>query len=166
MRYHVRLEGRDEPLVVEVVADHGDRVEVLVDDVLMEFGTADMPNGAMLVNQAGSLQRVDVLGAGGDYEVLLDQRGVKARVIDERDTWLSTGGAADGGGLVTVAMPGKVVAIDVAEGDAVERGQRLLVVEAMKMENDVKSPRDGVVAAICVVVGDAIESGQTLIELE
>ena len=63
-------------------------------------------------------------------------------------------------------MPGRVVAIDVEEGDAVERGQRILVIEAMKMENDVKAPRDGRVRSIRVAPGDAVDAGQPLLELE
>jgi pyruvate carboxylase subunit B len=65
-----------------------------------------------------------------------------------------------------VAMPGRVVAIDVEEGTAVERGQRILVIEAMKMENDVKAPRDGIVRAVRVAAGDAVDAGQPLLELE
>ena len=88
------------------------------------------------------------------------------QVIDERDTWLGTGAGGAGDSIVSVAMPGRVVAIDVEEGDAVERGQRILVIEAMKMENDVKAPRDGRVRSIRVAPGDAVDAGQPLLELE
>ncbi|MDK2783686.1 MAG: glutaconyl-CoA/methylmalonyl-CoA decarboxylase subunit gamma, partial [Thermococcaceae archaeon] len=62
-------------------------------------------------------------------------------------------------------MPGKVLRILVREGDEVKAGQGLLVLEAMKMENEIPSPRDGVVKKILVKEGDTVDTGQPLIEL-
>lgn len=62
-------------------------------------------------------------------------------------------------------MPGKIVRLNVAEGDQVEKGQPLLVMEAMKMENEIRSPGDGVVKFIRVKEGQAVESGAELIQL-
>ena len=166
MRFQVRLTGRDEPLLVEIVSDDGDAVEVLVDEQPIRLSMADLSGDRLLVNRDGQVELIDALGADGTYEILRGTESHELVVVDELDTWLGVGGDADGGGAVSVAMPGKVVAIDVAEGDAVVKGQRLLVVEAMKMENDVKSPRDGVVLAVRVAVGDAVEGGQPLIDLE
>ena len=63
-------------------------------------------------------------------------------------------------------MPGKVVKTLVAAGDPVETGQALLVVEAMKMQNDVKSPKAGVVASLEVREGDSVAAGQALAVVE
>jgi biotin carboxyl carrier protein len=63
-------------------------------------------------------------------------------------------------------MPGKVIKVSVAEGDAVTRGQEILVVEAMKMENAVRAPRDGRVGRIAAKVGDMVAPGVTLVELQ
>lgn len=70
-------------------------------------------------------------------------------------------------GSVTVAapMPGKILAVKVAAGQAVKRGDVLLVLEAMKMENDIVAPEDGTVASINAAVGDSVESGATLATL-
>ena len=62
-------------------------------------------------------------------------------------------------------MPGRVIAIRVAVGDAVEKGQILATVEAMKMENPLKAPRGGIVAEICVSEGDVLEAKEVLIRL-
>ncbi len=63
-------------------------------------------------------------------------------------------------------MPGKVVAVLVPAGTAVERGQGVLVVEAMKMQNEVKAAKAGVVAEVRVSVGDTVNAGQVLATID
>ena len=66
---------------------------------------------------------------------------------------------------VDAPMPGKILAVKKHVGDAVKAGDPILVLEAMKMENDIVAPKDGTVASINVSVGDAVESGATLATL-
>ncbi|HCS49215.1 MAG TPA: hypothetical protein DIW61_13560 [Candidatus Aminicenantes bacterium] len=63
-------------------------------------------------------------------------------------------------------MPGKVVKVNVAEGEAVRKNQTLAIVEAMKMENEIKSPLEGFVKKIYVSAGDLVDSEKPLLELE
>jgi pyruvate carboxylase subunit B len=63
-------------------------------------------------------------------------------------------------------MPGLVKNVLVAVGDEVKQGQRLLVLEAMKMENDIASPRDGHVKALHAQAGQIVESGKPLVSIE
>jgi biotin carboxyl carrier protein len=63
-------------------------------------------------------------------------------------------------------MPGRVAAVNVSVGQRVAKGEELLVVEAMKMENALRAPRDGVVRAVHVSAGDAVVPGRALVELE
>jgi biotin carboxyl carrier protein len=63
-------------------------------------------------------------------------------------------------------MPGRVVTLLVAEGQEVEAGQGVIVLEAMKMENELKSPKAGLVAQVCVAEGDTTEAGQDLLIIE
>jgi 3-methylcrotonyl-CoA carboxylase alpha subunit len=63
-------------------------------------------------------------------------------------------------------MPGKVIAVKVEAGQAVTRGQELLVVEAMKMENAIRAPRDGRVRTIGAKVGDSVAPGTVLVEMD
>jgi biotin carboxyl carrier protein len=63
-------------------------------------------------------------------------------------------------------MQGTVLQLEVAEGDTVEAGQVVAVVEAMKMENEVQALHAGTVAAVHVQTGQGVQAGQTLIELE
>ena len=76
-------------------------------------------------------------------------------------------GAAGGAGEAVLAapIPGKVVAVKVAEGDEVRAGQPLVVLEAMKMENELAAEWDGVVKAVHVAPGDTVEQGAPLVEL-
>lgn len=162
-RFQVRIDGTDEPLAVELNGD-----KVVVDGVPVELSVSPLPGGRMLVRTGERVRVVDCVTEAAPGAVLVHggDAAIRMTITDERDTWLGVGGSRDGGGTVSVAMPGRVVAVDVSAGDAVTKGQRLLVIEAMKMENDVKSPRDGVVGAIMCVAGDAVEAGEALVELE
>ena len=78
------------------------------------------------------------------------------------------GGDASGTGPAEVLtpMPGKVIRVDVELGQPVDEGDPLVVVEAMKMENIYKSPRDGVVAAIYVKAGQTLEAGAKMLRVD
>jgi biotin carboxyl carrier protein len=169
-RYQVNFPGRDEPLTVELLSDDGEKAHVRVIDGEttreMTLDIASLEAGVRVVTSDTRVDRVDVMRQDKGWLLLHGWEQAELKVTEERDTWLGSFGGADGEGVVTVAMPGKVVTVDVEAGQEVTRGQRLLVIEAMKMENDVKSPRDGVVATVHVNTGDAVEAGQALIELE
>lgn len=66
---------------------------------------------------------------------------------------------------VTAPMPGKVVAVKASVGQAVKKGEVVLILEAMKMENDIVAPEDGTIASINVANGDSVESGAVLATL-
>lgn len=72
---------------------------------------------------------------------------------------------AQGGIKVNAPMPGKILEVKAAAGTAVKKGQVILILEAMKMENEVVAPEDGTVATINVSVGDSVEAGVVLATL-
>lgn len=76
------------------------------------------------------------------------------------------GESAAGGGALLAPMPGQVIAVHVAAGDKVTKGQRLIVLEAMKMEMAVNAPFDGIVAALNVAVGKQVPEGTVLVQIE
>jgi biotin carboxyl carrier protein len=115
----------------------------------------------------------------GVYSVLLDGCSYLARVeegvvtvngfryeIEVRDPrrWSrqSRGGAQAGAQDIKASMPGKVVRVLVAVGDAVEAGQGIVVVEAMKMQNEMKAPRSGKVIGIAAKAGATVTAGEVL----
>lgn len=75
--------------------------------------------------------------------------------------------ASSAAGSVTVSapMPGKILGIKMQPGAAIKRGQVILILEAMKMENEIVAPQDGTIASINVAVGDMVEPGATLATL-
>jgi pyruvate carboxylase subunit B len=112
-----------------------------------------------------------VLSAGeqrGVWDVHIDGRRYQAEVLDERSRAIRemTGAVATPRGLrpVRAPMPGLVVRIDVEPGQAVRAGQGMVIVEAMKMENELKAEAAGVVARILVRPGQAVEKGTVLVE--
>ena len=75
--------------------------------------------------------------------------------------------AASGAGeSINAPMPGNILSVNVAAGDTVKKGQVLIVLEAMKMENEIMAPRDGKVTAVAVAKGAAVESGALLCTIQ
>ena len=72
---------------------------------------------------------------------------------------------AEGAVKIVAPMPGKILAIKANAGQAVKRGDVVMILEAMKMENEITAPEDGTIAGINVAVGDSVESGDTLASL-
>ena len=112
---------------------------------------------------------IEVDNAEDEYRVLVDGRNYHVNLVDERR--VRVGGTQSdlqlqGRQRVSVPMPGKVIEVLVSEGDNVEKGQGLVIVEAMKMENEVRSPVTGEVKEIKVKPGDAVEGGAVLIVIE
>ncbi len=70
------------------------------------------------------------------------------------------------GEAIAAPMPGTVMSVSVTAGQAVKKGDVLVVLEAMKMENEIMAPHDGTVAAVLVAKGEAVESGQTMLTLQ
>ena len=106
---------------------------------------------------------------GEDLVVLLHGRRYNARVMDERARRLaeSSGGLAVSTGEITIKspMPGLIVAVPVDEGQAVTKGQTLIVLESMKMENELKVPVAGRVTAIRAAAGQPVDKGAPLVEV-
>ena len=75
--------------------------------------------------------------------------------------------AASGAGeSITSPMPGNILAVNVAAGDMVKKGQVLMILEAMKMENEIMAPQDGKVTSVAVTKGAAVESGALLCTIQ
>lgn len=74
--------------------------------------------------------------------------------------------ASGAGEIINAPMPGNILSVNVAAGDTVKKGQVLMVLEAMKMENEIMAPRDGKVTAVAVAKGTAVESGALLCTIQ
>ena len=140
--YEVQI-GDGPARVVDAARPDADTLSLLLDGQSWEAGLVSTDEG----------YEVDLLGIRHD-----------ALVIDPRRKALRMAAGA-GADVIKTAMPGRVVRILVAEGDEVEKGAPVIVVEAMKMENELTAPRAGTVARICVSEGQQIEGKTVLVEL-
>ena len=104
------------------------------------------------------------------WQVLMRGRQYQITVEDEREKRLRAaagGGVAEGGEFnLKAPMPGLVVAIPVAEGQEIKKGQVLIILESMKMQNELKSPKDGIVERIRVKAGESVEQKQPLLSVK
>jgi biotin carboxyl carrier protein len=104
----------------------------------------------------------------GSWEIALDGVQLTAEVVDERTRAVRAlegrGGASQGPRPVRAPMPGLVTRIEVAAGDTVQPGQGVAIIEAMKMENELRAEACGVVARVLVTAGQAVEKGAVLVE--
>jgi pyruvate carboxylase subunit B len=118
----------------------------------------------------GEQFEVAVLPRGEGRWWVASRRGGQLAEVEDPLTHLARQGAAGRGGQrrqqVTAYMPGRVVAVLVADGDSVQAGQGVLVLEAMKMQNEIQAEHEGVVKRVRVVAGQAVEGGDVLLELE
>jgi biotin carboxyl carrier protein len=139
----------------------------------IRVGTGDVERGPALVLpgpdgdgagwESGASTSLEVVVAGWRFVLTIEDEelaGLRDRV--HRD--VASIGHAPRQEIRSV-IPGRVVGVDVAEGDTVAAGQRLLVVEAMKMQNEIRAPRDGSVVRVDVAVGGTVEIGSLLVEL-
>jgi len=114
----------------------------------------------------GASYNVEVERFDKEYEVTVRGEVYSFRVTDEREISTSAAEQASGIHRVAAPMPGMVVDVDVSAGDEVEAGARLLVLEAMKMQNELASPVSGVVTNVEISPGDKVNSGDLLLEIE
>jgi biotin carboxyl carrier protein len=109
-------------------------------------------------------------GDEGTLQVLLRGALYTATIEDEREKRLKVAGgvgtAATGEFTMRAPMPGLIVKVSVNEGDVVKKGDVLVILESMKMQNELKSPRDGKVARIQVKAGDSVEQRQSMLSVE
>ena len=167
MKYIVDIDG--ERLTVELLG--GD--EVRVGDQVLRARLTDVEGTPVSLLAVGDqVHRIVARrgGAKGRYTISLDGHAFTAEALDERTRAirdLSAASAAAAGPSPLVApMPGLVVRVAIGVGDQVTAGQGLVVMEAMKMENELRSSAAGTVKAVHAAPGTAVEKGTVLIELE
>jgi biotin carboxyl carrier protein len=105
----------------------------------------------------------------GEYQVQMRGKLFTGEVLDERAQLLASrrgGLTADSGEIsIKAPMPGLIVALPVSEGQAVTAGQTVVILESMKMQNELKAPRDGTVQRISVQAGQSVEQNKLLVTI-
>jgi biotin carboxyl carrier protein len=141
-RWRVVVDGQPHEADAVEIAPH--TFSILLNGKSYELRVSELPNGTLKIQSA--------------------QNEFIAQVVDPRE-WRGRHGAAEveGRQQIVAPMPGKIVRILVKTGDPVELGQGLVVVEAMKMQNEIRSPKSGMVEKIVAKEGDTVNAGDVLI---
>ena len=170
MTFEIELDGVTRTVSVERV-DRG-RYRIVLDEnsrepVLVDAAKAGEYVLSLLVDASGVSREVVVAPSNvrGELVVAIDGRSVRLNVNGRRSRRRSGEAAGAGGGESSIAapMPGRIVRVLVGPGDAVAARQPLVVVEAMKMENELRSPRAGTVKDVTVTPGMSVEAGRVLV---
>jgi biotin carboxyl carrier protein len=157
----------DKTYIIEINEDH----RVIVDGVeyTVDFeSVSGQPVYSLLIDGRSYEAYIYETEDPNTWQVLLHGDLHTVRVEDEREKRLRAAGggvavAAHGEFNLKAPMPGLIVAVPVSEGQAVNKGDNLIILESMKMQNELKSPRAGTVARIKVKPGDSVEQNQVLV---
>ena len=165
-RHRFLLNGREHSVVVDQVAG---RTTVAVDGgepVEVDATTSGVPGlFSLLVDGEPSTAYVSRRGAG--FEVTVGGRSFSVEPATGGGRRRGpVGGLEDAPGTVTAPLAGVVVEVHVQVGDEIEVGQPLIVIEAMKMQNELRAPQPGTVTAVHFQQGDRVEKGELLLEYE
>ena len=165
MKYITTVEGKQ--FLVEIIDDKHVSVDGKLYGIDFE-AVSGQPVYSLIVD--GKSHESYVQREDENWQVLLRGRLYPVTVEDEREKRLRAaagGGVAESGEFnLKAPMPGLVVAIPVTEGQEIKKGQVLLILESMKMQNELKSPRDGIVNRIKVKAGESVEQKQALLSVQ
>ncbi|MCB1042906.1 MAG: biotin/lipoyl-binding protein [Acidobacteria bacterium] len=167
MELIARVDGRER--LVTLKALENDHFEITIDGRMHLVDCRERVANlySLLIGEDSYEVRVGDSDARGRIETQLYEEGYLLEITDPMKAILEASGRknASGEASVEAVMPGKVLRIAVAEGDRVEEGQPILVLVAMKMENEIEAPKSGTVKSIHVGVNDSVETGALLITI-
>jgi|CXWL01.1.fsa_nt_gi biotin carboxyl carrier protein len=154
---------------LEVQAQDARKYTVTLNGKRHELEAVVLPHGAVSLLVDGHSYAVEFEDAGEDVAVQVKGQVTRIDVADERKLRLraaTAGFVVEGKQVITAPMPGKLIKIFVKVGDTVTEGQGLLVVEAMKMENELKASKAGKVTEVVCIEGTTVENNAKLIVIE
>ncbi len=152
----------DDELFEPVVREKGGTFEVTLGDRTFCFTLAEEGPGVFVLREGRRTVRFHLVRQGTAVSLFWDGRVYE--LTEEREG--TRPARRHEGGALEAPMPGRVAAVRAEPGQRVKRGEELLVVEAMKMENALRAPRDGVVRAVHVTAGEMVAPGRALVEIE
>ncbi|HEX7087077.1 MAG TPA: acetyl-CoA carboxylase biotin carboxyl carrier protein subunit [Vicinamibacterales bacterium] len=166
MRFTFEIGDRVRVVTLE---PRGDTLAVTLDGTPVDIEAVPVGPGRWSLRLPASGRQHEVTVArvqdGQAFEVTVGDARIPVRRVTGRPG-SRRGAAIDGPAVVRAPMPGKVVRVLVTAGDRVDAKQGVVVVEAMKMENELRAPRPGVVREVAVREGASVEAGTTLVIIE
>ena len=161
MKLNVKIGGRDRTVEID---SRGERVHFVIDDREVPADLVEAQPGIYSVLIGGQAFEASVATDSASSRVIIGGREFPFEIADPRRWNRGRRGMAGAEGKQSIAapMPGKVVRLLIKNGDSVEIGQGLIVVEAMKMQNEIKSPKAGKIERLDVKEGQAVNAGDIL----
>lgn len=141
--------------------------QVMVNGNLHEVDFLGMEESLYSIIQNDKSYEIAIEEERGRYELQLEGRLYEATVLDQRALLMAQrkGGLTIGSGEVSSPMPGLIVEVMVAVGDEVAQGDTVIILESMKMQNELKAPRDGIVQTVNCQDGQTVDKGDLLINI-
>lgn len=166
MRFESTIDGTTTEIIL-----NGDNENAIVDGKETTYEFSGPQNGRYLLRIGHKLYKIDnVTKNGKAIEFTLDGKWVSSEVKNDQDLLLEKLGfkteTAASAGTLNAPMPGRILELLVTEGDEVELGDPVAILEAMKMENELKAPVSGTIASIAVSENTNVEKNQLLLEIE
>ncbi|NLE49790.1 MAG: biotin/lipoyl-binding protein [Chloroflexi bacterium] len=164
MKYQATVNGRT--FEIEINADG----QILVDDEPRSIDFRELREGELYSLLVDHLSYEAVVEERDDlYHVLMAGDLYEVKVTDERSRRLASAfmalGDASGEVAIRAPMPGLIVRMPIQEGQAVAKGDTVVILESMKMENELKAPRDGTIHRVSVRAGDSVEQNKVLVTI-
>jgi biotin carboxyl carrier protein len=164
MKYEAKIDGRQVAITLE---ERDGMVAAAIDNRTYELKVVQPEQGVYLIFFGDGVYEADVWGGDRNrLQVKLRGRLFEVNIINRKQRRAATDHAAEGRQNLISPMPGKVVRVLLTAGNEVEAGQGVVVVEAMKMQNEIKSPKAGRVVAVRVNEGETVSANQVLAVVE
>ena len=164
MKYEAKIDGRQVAITLE---ERDGIVAATVDDRAYDVRVVQPESGVYVIFFGDDVYEARVSAGDRDkLQVKLRGRMFDVNIIDRKHRRPATEHTAEGRQNLTSPMPGKVVRVLLTAGNEVEAGQGVVVVEAMKMQNEIKSPKTGRVVEVRVNEGETVSANQVLAVVE
>ena len=167
----IEIKMNDRMAAVSLLEQNGNLLKIQVDDKVYEVDLMHNDEGVFSILQNGKSYNIELVSTEKPkhYTAYTLYNTYDVEVIDAESRYQRNRGAgslAGSGKQVSSPMPGKVVKVLVSEGDPVKKGDTVVIISAMKMESEYKSPADGIVSKVHVHEQETIDSNQVLIEID
>lgn len=164
------IKVKDRTSKVEILEKKGTFYKVRIGDHTYEADVVKVENGVYSLIYKGKSTNMEMIEGDTSNKYIVNTRSndYQIEIIDAKARYRAAnkGDMDSGDAIIASPMPGKIVKLTVNIGDKVEKGDTVIVVSAMKMESEYKSPIDGIVKKIFVKADDTVEGNQPLVEIE
>lgn len=168
MPFELKIKDRTEK--VEILDQTGSLYKVKIGERTYEIDAIKVENGVYSVIYQGKSTNMEMIEGDTPNKYIVNTRSndYNIEVIDAKARYRAAmkGDLEGDEAIITSPMPGKIVKLLVNEGDEVQKGDTVIIVSAMKMESEYKSPIDGTVSKIFVKAEDTVDGNQPLVEIE